>query len=226
MSLKWAHKSNGDTVNNRSDDANILSTAIESFTKVEHIEDEEMEFTCHLDQIPLVCDFHLKRFDRKEWSLASEALVSVDLLKDSFMSWVLILNVSCDVEVYDIAVGSFVFPKKITNYFVFNPVVQTMEQQLTLLCDIDPMMDDVKVPARCISIWAVGKPNEPWGLDVVLQDPEGNRIQASIKLENMNKFLAVLDEGSCYIIGNFGVDTFPYVIDHQSDNSAGMDKSV
>ncbi|GJU52439.1 magnesium-chelatase subunit ChlI, chloroplastic [Tanacetum coccineum] len=98
MSLKWGHKSNGDTVNNRSDDANILSTAIESFTKVEHIEDEEMEFTCHLDQIPLVCDFHLKRFDREEWSLASEALVSVDLLKDSFMSWVLILNVSCDVE--------------------------------------------------------------------------------------------------------------------------------
>ncbi|GJU52438.1 RuvB-like protein 2 [Tanacetum coccineum] len=111
MSLKWAHKSNGDTVNNRSDDANILPTAIESFTKVEHIEDEEMEFTCHLDQIPLVCDFHLKRFDQEEWSLASEALVSVDLLKDSFMSWVLILNVSCDVEVYDIAVGSFVFPK-------------------------------------------------------------------------------------------------------------------
>ncbi|GJT13801.1 hypothetical protein Tco_0860843 [Tanacetum coccineum] len=98
-------------IRSRSDDANILSTVIESFTKVEHIEDEEMEFTCHLDQIPLVCDFHLKIFDREEWSLASEALVSVDLLKDSFMSWVLILNVSCDVEVYDIAVGSFVFPK-------------------------------------------------------------------------------------------------------------------
>ncbi|GKE37801.1 hypothetical protein Tco_1461206 [Tanacetum coccineum] len=93
MSLKWAHKSNGDTVNNISDDA-------------------EMEFTCHLDQIPLVCDFHLKIFYREEWSLASEALVSVDLLKDSFMSWVLILYVSCDVEVYDIAVGSFVFPIK------------------------------------------------------------------------------------------------------------------
>ncbi|GKB59160.1 hypothetical protein Tco_0915346 [Tanacetum coccineum] len=54
-------------------------------------------------------------------------------------------------------------------------VVQTMEQQMTLLCDIDPMMDDVKVLARCISIWkshAAGKPNQPWGLDVVLQDPE------------------------------------------------------
>ncbi|GKD80777.1 replication protein A 70 kDa DNA-binding subunit B, partial [Tanacetum coccineum] len=85
---------------------------------------------------------------------------------------------------------------------------QTMEQKMTLLSDIDPMMDDVKVLARCISIWkshAAGKPNQPWGLDVVLQDPEGNSIQASIKLENMNKFLAILDEGSCYRIGDFGV---------------------
>nr|GFB50019.1 ubiquitin carboxyl-terminal hydrolase 20-like [Tanacetum cinerariifolium] len=28
------------------DDANSLSTALESFTKVERIEDEEMKFTC------------------------------------------------------------------------------------------------------------------------------------------------------------------------------------
>ncbi|XP_076940736.1 ubiquitin carboxyl-terminal hydrolase 20-like [Bidens hawaiensis] len=57
------------------DDANSLSTALESFTKVEHIEDEEMKFTCDhckqkvsvdkqlmLDQIPPICAFHLKRF--------------------------------------------------------------------------------------------------------------------------------------------------------------------
>ncbi|GKC91660.1 ubiquitin carboxyl-terminal hydrolase 20-like protein [Tanacetum coccineum] len=57
------------------DDANNLSTAHESFTKVEHIEDEERKFTwdqCKekvsvdkqlmLDQIPAVCAFHLKRF--------------------------------------------------------------------------------------------------------------------------------------------------------------------
>ncbi|GJV29135.1 replication protein A 70 kDa DNA-binding subunit B [Tanacetum coccineum] len=83
-----------------------------------------------------------------------------------------------------------------------------MEQQLTLLFDIDPMMDDVKVLVRCISIWkshAKGKPNQPWGLDVVLQDAEGNRVQATIKKDSMNKFLTVLDEGSCYRIGNFGV---------------------
>nr|GEX26924.1 ubiquitin carboxyl-terminal hydrolase 20-like [Tanacetum cinerariifolium] len=57
------------------DNANSLSTALESFTKIEHIEDEEMKFTCDqckekvsvdkqlmLDQIPPVCAFHLKRF--------------------------------------------------------------------------------------------------------------------------------------------------------------------
>ncbi|KAI3693773.1 hypothetical protein L1987_76725 [Smallanthus sonchifolius] len=57
------------------EDVNSLSTALESYTKVEHIEDEEMKFTCDqckqkvsvekqlmLDQIPLICAFHLKRF--------------------------------------------------------------------------------------------------------------------------------------------------------------------
>ncbi|XP_024995445.1 ubiquitin carboxyl-terminal hydrolase 20-like [Cynara cardunculus var. scolymus] len=57
------------------EDAISLSTALESFTKVEHIEDEEMRFTCDqckekvsvekqlmLDQTPPICAFHLKRF--------------------------------------------------------------------------------------------------------------------------------------------------------------------
>ncbi|XP_023736218.1 ubiquitin carboxyl-terminal hydrolase 20 [Lactuca sativa] len=57
------------------EDAKSLSTALESFTKVEHIEDEEMKFTCDqckekvsvekqlmLDQTPPICAFHLKRF--------------------------------------------------------------------------------------------------------------------------------------------------------------------
>ncbi|XP_076881451.1 ubiquitin carboxyl-terminal hydrolase 20-like [Bidens hawaiensis] len=56
-------------------DINSLATALESFTKVEHIEDEEMKFTCDeckqkvsvekqllLDQISPICAFHLKRF--------------------------------------------------------------------------------------------------------------------------------------------------------------------
>ncbi|KAK9052957.1 hypothetical protein SSX86_029587 [Deinandra increscens subsp. villosa] len=57
------------------EDANSLITALESFTKVERIEDEEMQFTCDhckekvsvekqllLDQVPPICTFHLKRF--------------------------------------------------------------------------------------------------------------------------------------------------------------------
>ncbi|KAL8207918.1 hypothetical protein R6Q57_007330 [Mikania cordata] len=57
------------------EDVNSLSKALESFTKVEHIEDEEMMFTCDkckqkvffekqllLDQIPPSCTFYLKRF--------------------------------------------------------------------------------------------------------------------------------------------------------------------
>ena len=35
---------------------------------------------------------------------------------------------------------------------------------------------------------------------------QGNRIQASIKADSMNRFKAILDEGSCYRISNFGVD--------------------
>ncbi|GJU90890.1 replication protein A 70 kDa DNA-binding subunit B [Tanacetum coccineum] len=61
------------------------------------------------------------------------------------------------------------------------------------------------VKSRCISIWKSHAKGKPKGLDVVLQDAEGNRVQATIKLDSMNKFLAVLDEGSCYRIGNFGV---------------------
>lgn len=50
-----------------------------------------------------------------------------------------------------------------------------MEQNTTLLCDIDPMLDDIKIVARCISIWKshpAGKPNEVWSLDMVLQDEQ------------------------------------------------------
>ncbi|GKC65926.1 replication protein A 70 kDa DNA-binding subunit B, partial [Tanacetum coccineum] len=74
-----------------------------------------------------------------------------------------------------------------------------MEQKLTLLCDVDPMMDDVRILASCISIWKShpkGKPHEVWSLDMVLQDPH---------VELINKFHLLIDEGSRYRIGDFGV---------------------
>ncbi|PWA37085.1 replication protein A 70 kDa DNA-binding subunit B [Artemisia annua] len=78
----------------------------------------------------------------------------------------------------------------------------------TELCDVDPMLDDVTVIGRCISTWhshAKGRPNDPWSLDAVFMDPQGNRIQATIKRENMSKFAGLLEEGACYRIRNFGV---------------------
>ncbi|GJT87297.1 replication protein A 70 kDa DNA-binding subunit B [Tanacetum coccineum] len=43
-----------------------------------------------------------------------------------------------------------------------------MEQILTQLCDLDPMLDDLKIVARCIGIWKAhpaGNPKDVWSLD-------------------------------------------------------------
>ncbi|GJS71223.1 replication protein A 70 kDa DNA-binding subunit B [Tanacetum coccineum] len=80
--------------------------------------------------------------------------------------------------------------------------LQKMDQNLTQLCDIDPLLDDLKIVARCISIWKAhptGNPKDVWSLD------SGNRVQATCKKDHINKFQLSLDEGSCYQIGNFGV---------------------
>ncbi|GJX12684.1 putative reverse transcriptase domain-containing protein [Tanacetum coccineum] len=82
-----------------------------------------------------------------------------------------------------------------------------MEMNLTQLCDLDPMIDDSKILVRCISIWKshpLGNPNQVWSLDAVLQDQQGNRVQATIKGKHISKFQLLLDEGACYRIGNFG----------------------
>ncbi|GJT70849.1 replication protein A 70 kDa DNA-binding subunit B [Tanacetum coccineum] len=83
-----------------------------------------------------------------------------------------------------------------------------MSQEITPVSDIDPMMDEGNVLVRCISIWynhPPGKPEMKWGLEMVLQDEQGNRIQASVKKDGLSKFQPILQEGSCYKISNFGV---------------------
>ncbi|PWA75791.1 replication protein A 70 kDa DNA-binding subunit B [Artemisia annua] len=82
------------------------------------------------------------------------------------------------------------------------------DQAITALCDVDPMLDDVKILVRVVRIWKahpITRPNEVWSLEVLFQDQQGNRMQASIKKADMNKFQAILDEGSCYKVGSFGV---------------------
>ncbi|GJR01983.1 replication protein A 70 kDa DNA-binding subunit B [Tanacetum coccineum] len=89
--------------------------------------------------------------------------------------------------------------------------LQKMELNLTnitQLCDIDPMIDDLKVLGRCISLWKchpAGRPTEVYAMDMVFQDAQGNRVQATVRNKNISKFQLLIDEGSCYRIGNFGV---------------------
>ncbi|PWA42840.1 hypothetical protein CTI12_AA540880 [Artemisia annua] len=83
-----------------------------------------------------------------------------------------------------------------------------VDQAITALCDIDPMLDDAKILVRVVRVWKahpITRPNEIWSLEVLFQDQQGNRIQASIKKTDINKFQAILDEGSCYKVGSFGV---------------------
>ncbi|GJR57783.1 replication protein A 70 kDa DNA-binding subunit B [Tanacetum coccineum] len=82
-----------------------------------------------------------------------------------------------------------------------------MEINMTQLCDLDFMLDDAL--ARVISIWMSHpkqRPNEMWRLDAVLQDQMGNRVQATVRNQDIKKFQPILDEGACYLISNFGVD--------------------
>nr|GEV86549.1 hypothetical protein [Tanacetum cinerariifolium] len=59
------------------------------------------------------------------------------------------------------------------------------------------MLDDLKVLARCISIWKshnANKPNEVWGLNMVFEDLQGNRVQATAKNQYINKFQLLIDK--------------------------------
>ena len=45
--------------------------------------------------------------------------------------------------------------------------------EFTSLDQIDPMLDNIKIKARCISVWhshPAGKPNQAYSFDIVLQD--------------------------------------------------------
>ncbi|GJT92664.1 zinc finger, CCHC-type containing protein [Tanacetum coccineum] len=57
----------------------------------------------------------------------------------------------------------------------FGVLQDKTNQEMTLLCDINPMIDEVRVLVRCISIrnsHPPGKPDIKWGLEMVLQDQQ------------------------------------------------------
>ena len=58
---------------------------------------------------------------------------------------------------------------------VFIISVNVVDMKITKLEDVDPMIDDIAVKARCISLWHSHRKNEeknPYSLDCVLQDEE------------------------------------------------------
>ena len=109
------------------------------------------------------------------------------------------------------------------------------ELKITPIKEVDPMLDDIAVQGRCISIFHSHKLNakhDPYNLDLMLQDVEvfivtsfqyihyisngclfniifypmqNTRIQVYIKKEFMFKFEPLFEEGKCYIISNFGI---------------------
>ena len=48
-----------------------------------------------------------------------------------------------------------------------------VDQAITALSDIDPMLDDAKILVRVVSVWKahpITRPNEVWSLEVLFQD--------------------------------------------------------
>ncbi|GKC55981.1 replication protein A 70 kDa DNA-binding subunit B, partial [Tanacetum coccineum] len=70
------------------------------------------------------------------------------------------------------------------------------------------MVTNMRIRGRVISKWHTHKLNQahdPYSLELVLQDEEGDRIQVYIKKDWMFRFEPLLQDGICYVISNFGV---------------------
>ncbi|GJU18788.1 replication protein A 70 kDa DNA-binding subunit B, partial [Tanacetum coccineum] len=81
-------------------------------------------------------------------------------------------------------------------------------KKITPISEVDPMLDNIAVQGRCISIWHSHRLNaahDPYSLDLVLQDAQNNRIQVYIKKEFMFRFEPLFEEGQCYTVSNFGI---------------------
>ncbi|GJU86869.1 replication protein A 70 kDa DNA-binding subunit B [Tanacetum coccineum] len=79
---------------------------------------------------------------------------------------------------------------------------------ITMIKDVDPMLENITVHGRCISLWHSHRLNEahnPYSLDMVLQDSQNSKIQVYIKKEWMFRFEPLFKEGQCYSISNFAI---------------------
>ncbi|GKE03832.1 replication protein A 70 kDa DNA-binding subunit B [Tanacetum coccineum] len=75
---------------------------------------------------------------------------------------------------------------------------------ITQLCDIDPMIDDLKVLGRCISLWKchpAGRPTEVYAMDMVFQDAQ--EFSPSDVVDVIGTVVSMTD---CIPFNTFGVD--------------------
>ncbi|GJT38142.1 putative ribonuclease H-like domain-containing protein [Tanacetum coccineum] len=89
-------------------------------------------------------------------------------------------------RMFSIAVVSLRLETSIENLMRLK--IKEMEVNMTQLCDLDPMLDDAKILARVISIWKSHPKQRP---------NEGNRVQATVRNQDIKKFQPILDEGAC-----------------------------
>ncbi|GJZ51299.1 ATP-dependent DNA helicase PIF1-like protein [Tanacetum coccineum] len=82
--------------------------------------------------------------------------------------------------------------------------LQKMEENMTQLCNIDHMLDDLKVLVRCISLWKshpTGKPNEVHVTNPQLaKDLKQLAYQAGRMFVNMNDIPCLVEEGDTKLI--------------------------
>ncbi|GJT60324.1 ATP-dependent DNA helicase PIF1-like protein [Tanacetum coccineum] len=83
-----------------------------------------------------------------------------------------------------------------------------MPNNVTMIKDIEPMLDNITVQGRVISLWhghRVNKAHNPYSLDFVFRDLQNNRIQVYIKKDFMFRFKPLFEEdviGSVIAIGD------------------------
>ncbi|GKC18633.1 ATP-dependent DNA helicase PIF1-like protein [Tanacetum coccineum] len=84
----------------------------------------------------------------------------------------------------------------------------TPKAKLTPIKDISPMVTNMRIRGKVISKWHAHKLNQahdPYSLELVLQDEEGDQIQVYIKKDWMFRFETLLQDDIFYVISNFGV---------------------
>ncbi|GJY26198.1 replication protein A 70 kDa DNA-binding subunit B [Tanacetum coccineum] len=61
---------------------------------------------------------------------------------------------------------------------------------ITMIKDVDPMLDNITVHERCISLWhshRINQAHNPYSIDMVLHDSQNSRIQVYIRKEWIGK---------------------------------------